>query len=124
MKDEEWDKMEQVLPERLKEMIETAEMSEITYKQKETWEYYVYFRLNHKKYSIVVWQDAEGLFRPWNVYHESNKRCPFCDTKDKKGTCWTLKKQVSPLFRRVVESPSVRLEWLYIPHDTKGLEED
>lgn len=64
------------------------------------------FTLNGTDYTLVVLQDKDRNFKPYKVYDPYN------------NFMHSLEKHVEELFYALIEQPSIRLEWLYLPYKT------
>lgn len=58
----------------------------------------------------------EGIVCPFAVIHavRNKKRCRYCEKM--LYECHGLSEYQQKLFHRLIEHPSIRLEWLYINH--------
>ena len=73
-----------------------------------------------QRYWIEV-RRKNGVFRPNKIKHSSRmgRPCAFCgkSAKDSSLTsCKALELHKNEVFHRLIEHPSIRLEWLYISH--------
>ena len=76
------------------------------------------FILKKFRFGLVVFQDEfTEPFSPVRVYHQDSKDCPFCERSKIEETCSSFSKiDISDVFHALIEQPSIRLEWLFIPH--------
>ena len=81
----------------------------------------IYFSMNEMNYSLSVLDSRDAGYHPWNVWHESNQPCPFCQESNEESTCLPLKEHKQQLFHQLIALPNLRLEWLFIPHE-EGVE--
>ena len=75
------------------------------------------FNMKGFPYYLIVEQNAVGVFQPYEVRHKSDELCMSC----KKTRCNWVKCEIlcahkRTLFDRLIQFPSIRLEWLYIDH--------
>lgn len=75
----------------------------------------IFFCLENVPYLLRTLKVSE-LYKPIDVYHKLNQRCNYCGSKEYGGYCAALDSQSENLFRRLIEHPSIRLEWLYLPY--------
>lgn len=74
------------------------------------------FELPTGRYELHLSQNREGIYFPNEIYHLKNDQdCPYCDGNE--AGCIGLKIHKKELFYRLIEFPSIRLEWLYLPHE-------
>ena len=98
-----------------KELIKDWHITDVTQKFISQERIDINFKLKDCHYYLVVVKT--GCFRPAIVRHRSDQRCPFCQRSNFGGyDCRDLEKYVDLLFHRLIDMPSIRLEWLYIPH--------
>jgi len=74
------------------------------------------FKLNNEWFELHVRKDKEGVFHPDEIYHLSGitPDCTYCDGY--KVECSELRKYKKDFFERLIQMPSIRLQWLYLPH--------
>ena len=73
------------------------------------------FEIDGVGYRLHTEVSKEGMFYPFNLIHQhDDNRCNYCDRSSK--SCRELAKFQQELFYRLIEHPSIRLEWLYIDH--------
>lgn len=74
------------------------------------------FELPTGKYELFLSQYREGVYYPAEIYHITNiPQCPYCDGQ--RIHCEGLRNYKKELFRRLIEHPSIRLEWLYLEYE-------
>lgn len=74
------------------------------------------FSLNAFPYSLWI-ESVEGLFQPTAVFHDSEIHpCPYCGKVGSLTVCENLLSHQQVLFQTLIQVPSIRLEWLYLPH--------
>ena len=78
------------------------------------------FSMNGLPYTLTI-KKREGLFVPLALFHEFDEICPNCLKLGTIKHCWYKDKK--KLFYYLIKQPSIRLEWLYIPHEQE-VEED
>lgn len=76
----------------------------------------IYFTIASHTYMLAVVKNEKDLFVPRMVFHETTGPCPFCQREWKSSDCSTLNEQIETLFHRLIEQPSIRLKWLYLPY--------
>lgn len=74
----------------------------------------IYFKANGQKYMLLMWKYKDRPFFPSTIEHNSNETCLVC--RKKMILCDPMQRHVNALFKRLIEYPSIRLEWLYLPH--------
>jgi len=73
------------------------------------------FEIDRFRYSLDVSEREDGMFYPWRIDHlEEYKYCQYCEHRS--SVCPGLRDSSKELFHRLIEFPSIRLEWLYINH--------
>ena len=80
----------------------------------------IHFTVKDFEYLLMM-KDLNGTFQVGIVSHNNNHYCSICDQLANVHTtnsiiCETLDQFSSSLFHRLIEMPSIRLEWLYLPH--------
>lgn len=83
----------------------------------------IYFMIQDQQFQLVTAKNRESLYKPITLFHDSIEPCQFCQLADMTTTCLPLRQQIYVLFWRLIEQPSIRLEWLYLPHVEKGVVE-
>lgn len=85
----------------------------------------IYFELQGHPYCLRTDEEL-GLYKPVAIYHEFEDECVFCGKSTNGSLCLTLIKQphLNDLFQRLIQIPSIRLEWLFIPHEERGNEDE
>lgn len=83
------------------------------------WKIDIYFTMKNQRFSLVMMDDDDEVLKPWAVYHESDQICPFCQKKELNKICLHLEEHSTAFFRRLIEYPSIRLKWLYLPYEEK-----
>ena len=75
------------------------------------------FYIDGFRYTALNIKNSEGNFYLLTAFHVSNERCPLCLIKENEfGDCDILNAYKNELFQELIEIPSVRLDWLYLPH--------
>lgn len=73
------------------------------------------FTLNDFRYQLHIRKDQEGVFYPLTIFHISETSlCSHCNNEQ--TVCKGLKMYKEDLFYHLIQYPSIRLEWLYIPY--------
>lgn len=73
------------------------------------------FEIDGIEYRLHTEGSTAGTVYPFNIIHQSEDNdCNYCDKSSKQ--CRALSKYQDELFHRLIEHPSIRLEWLYIHH--------
>ena len=70
------------------------------------------FEIDGFRYGLIVSKGGDGLFHPKYIEHFGN--CKYCGNNFVR--CHELMNLMRNLFHRLIEHPSIRLEWLYINH--------
>jgi len=78
----------------------------------------IYFSVQDYPFRLAL-EKLDG-YQPLRVAHESILACPFCSTKFKGMTCKPLDYHSSELFKKLIEQPSIRLEWLFLEHSERS----
>ena len=94
--------------------VEELDISEVYQERRNEKRINIYFKANGQKYMLEMWKYDGRPFIPSTIEHDSNQTCLIC--RKKQILCDPLKKHVKTLFHRLIEFPSIRLEWLYIEH--------
>lgn len=74
----------------------------------------IVFTIDESSYVLYAEQGLDGLFYPTCIEHLKGKKCPYCETNSR--ACLGFSGFKKELFHRLIEHPSIRLEWLYIDH--------
>ena len=84
----------------------------------------IHFTSNEQVLTLTV-QQVNGFFIPWGVYHTFDEKCRICGYENK-FVCSGLSddEDMNDLFSQLIEHPSLRLEWLYIPYKRKVITHD
>lgn len=81
----------------------------------------IVFELNGFPYRINVIKNEKGTFEPSPVRHYNfkvNETCLLCNkSSSQMEPCSAFFRKRITIFHRLIEQPSIRLEWLYIPHE-------
>jgi len=73
------------------------------------------FIIDDFRYNLFVKEMEDGVVRPVKVVHgDVNSHCKYC--KKESYICHKLMNYQQELFHRLIEFPSIRLEWLYMNH--------
>lgn len=73
----------------------------------------LYFSFNGQEHQLITRKKC-NIFQPQLVYHRL-ETCPFCDANHL--YCPLLTEHKKDLFSKLIETPNIRLDWLYIPHE-------
>ena len=74
------------------------------------------FSANSFPYCLWIEKEKE-LLEPTLIFHDSNvQSCPYCGKLGGATVCETLTPHKDELFQTLIQAPSIRLEWLYLPH--------
>lgn len=95
--------------------LENLELSNVYQTQQVDWAIHISFTFNDRGYRLLSVLDND-IFNPACVYHETTEWCAFCQKKAIGKNCKPLEPYLNYLFLRLIEHPSIRLKWLYIPH--------
>jgi len=72
------------------------------------------FQVDSFRYNLYT-LEKDGMFNPYHLVHlDENSDCTLCENGS--NYCKELMKYKQELFHRLIEFPSIRLEWLYINH--------
>ena len=85
------------------------------------WLMYIHFEIDEQQYVLgVELNEEKGIFFPRVVEHYGNvEMCAYCIISSNWSRCNKLSGQITSLFQHLLTFPSIRLEWLYIPHELK-----
>lgn len=73
------------------------------------------FEIDGFRYNLLTRENEYGIVYPKSIYHfDDGDNCTYC--KQLMNSCEELAKYKQELFQRLIEFPSIRLEWLYIDH--------
>lgn len=78
----------------------------------------IYFTIENREYQLIVIKHLpSNKFEADSIYHNDDDdegACSFC--RNEKAYCSTLNTYRDFIFKRLIEHPSIRLKWLYLPH--------
>lgn len=102
--------------QQLKTNINELNITSISYYNSEFWGGFVLeFEIDGFPYNLFTKKNKNGTYYPNDIVHfGNNASCPYCEKGEL--VCSQLKTQLRELFHRLIEHPSIRLEWLYINH--------
>lgn len=73
------------------------------------------FEIDGFRYNLHAKENEDGMVHPIKINHlDKASRCKHCE--DGLTGCYQLMKYQKELFHRLIEFPSIRLEWVYIDH--------
>ena len=73
------------------------------------------FFIDAFQYGLYMEEFEDGKLHPTKIVHWGNATvCNYC--KESRFSCRELSKHKQELFHRLIQFPSIRLEWLYIDH--------
>lgn len=75
----------------------------------------IHFTIEDMDYYLTV-MNIDNTYKPWAVYHNSVAICSFCRKRVSLTFCDGLGFDPLHLFHRLIEFPSIRLEWLYLKY--------
>lgn len=99
--------------------IESLDITNVYQREMDEGEYNIHFTINELSYFLKVQERSrDNLVIPMWVCHEERDYCSLCDREFKVTGEWCKKfnKYRDEIFHRLIEFPSIRLEWLYIHH--------
>lgn len=77
--------------------------------------FYIAFELDGFRYELFAEQGIDGLVHPKFIKHsDENNTCNYCENRS--SVCRGLSEYKKEFFHRLIEFPSIRLQWLYIKH--------
>ena len=100
----------------LKNKVMKLELTDVRQINMSTGRIDIFFTMKNQDFSMLVLKQDDGIFYPYSVYHLTDSACLFCQEKYQGGSCSISKNKVNKLFRRLIQIPSIRLEWLYVPY--------
>ena len=75
----------------------------------------LYFNIDGFRYSLYAKELEDGMIYPNTIYHlDKGGKCKYC--KEVSYECQELIGKRVELFHRLIEFPSIRLNWLYIDY--------
>jgi len=78
----------------------------------------IQFTIDTHPYYLVVRRNGSDEFFPFSVRHDSDERCEYCQKRNAKwDECSDLYSRRETIFYRLINFPSIRLEWLYLPYE-------
>ena len=81
----------------------------------------IHFTIDQHMYSMSIFKETDR-FQHGSIFHEVTDFCPFCKKdKPKWSTCHELDNFRSVLFHRLIEFPSIRLHWLFLDYEERGI---
>ena len=75
----------------------------------------IYFKLQGNLYCLRT-RKRDKVYELVTVYHEFKHKCEYCGKRGNGSICEDLEDQIVDLFHHLIEHPSIRLEWLFIPY--------
>lgn len=81
--------------------------------------FYLLFTIGNIDFEMSVRQDEQGIYQPSYVYHVQlrKKGCPYCQNRGQ--WCEGLDVHRFELFETLIQFPSIRLYWLFLPHERR-----
>ena len=112
--------------------IESLDLQDVKQNQLAKNRIIIAFTVNETVFELFLHFNLGGkkVFYPHEVIHsnQTKKLCSLCGTNysyvGHHTVCTSFKDHYDQLFRRLIEMPSIRLEWLYLPYDEKERNED
>lgn len=71
----------------------------------------IHFFLKNSLYKLILKEHQDGFFHPFTLSHDRIE-CPYCNDYYE---C-ELERDNATLFQRLIQIPSIRLEWIFIKH--------
>lgn len=78
----------------------------------------IHFTVDTQSYFLEMYK-TQDAYRPSSVWHYEGQLCSFCHKRSAKQ-CEPLRSQLNELYQALIEHPSIRLEWLFLPHQKRG----
>ena len=99
-----------------KEFVETLNITNVYQRKITEGRIDICFTVENRKYQLIVINYASSNnFEADLIYHKDDEdACSFC--RNETTYCHTLFRYRDLIFNQLIECPSIRLEWLYIPH--------
>ena len=105
--------------------IESLDIRNVTQKRVANNRIHIYFTMNELSFHVFAHCNWGGnrLFYPYSVRHSENDfvPCTLCGRGYRVGGVYTqcsfFDGHYNELFHRLIQMPSIRLEWLYLPHE-------
>lgn len=112
----------------MKHPIETLPISNVSFAYSPSGTPQIHFMIEDQRFflrTISKYTNNREVFSPFDVRHlvtkNEGKRCYLCGnvlgTDDFRVFCHRFHDQVDALFYHLIEFPSIRLQWLYIPYE-------
>ena len=99
--------------------IDSVVIENVFYENHASFEIDIYFRANGQRFYLFLMK-PDSVYRPRGIAHDTDECCVFCQKDQRKNSnCEVLQPYLNNLYHRLVEHPSIRLEWLYISHDER-----
>ena len=76
----------------------------------------IHFQIDEFPYSLAASRMVREYFSPVSIRHRSADLCPHCQRNNILLKCPILDFHRTALFHQLIQVPSIRLEWLYLPH--------
>ena len=99
--------------------VESLAITNVYQKEINENEYTIHFMINDVSYFLEVQKRSrDNKFIPMWVSHEETNYCSLCEQKFLEHGYWCKKfdKYRDEIFHRLIEFPTIRLDWLYIHH--------
>lgn len=77
------------------------------------------FNLEGGLYYLILKRNSLGEFFPFSLFHNSGDLCTHCHKRDIFMRCHALYLHRNAIFHQLIQNPSIRLEWLYLPYEGK-----
>ena len=104
-------------------MIESLKIQNVRQSATDEDRIFIYFTIQDYCYYLFLQQNDEGIFIPKRIDHFTNDKCPLCHSHYKyMKDCSILDDHNNELFQRLIEYPSIRLEWLFLNKTTSQKE--
>lgn len=104
----------------IQELLHQVEFSDVFQRQHRFLNDNMFIYFSVQDYPFRLSLEKRDAYQPIRVAHESRFACPFCNTAFKGMTCEPLDYHSNELFRRLIEHPSIRLEWLFLEHSERN----
>lgn len=102
----------------MKELVAQLEFANIRQEQTNQSLITIHFKIEEVPYRLHVYGDKFGVFQPFEISHSSDDFCRLCKKEHKKRRiCSILDEHTTGIFQQLIQHPSIRLEWLYIPYE-------
>jgi len=112
----------------LDSVVKSGIIEQVEQYQTSTGNIYINFVIDGYDFELSVNKNHSGYYEPSTLWHleETEKICPFCRLCTGDGNCSALtvaQDARNQLFHRLIQHNSIRLNWLFTPHNSRESKE-